>query len=223
MIPNLQKVRERIEQAKYLSQRTDHIDILLVGKNHSAEEIRPFIQEGIGMIGENRVQEAVQKLPDLNDLVFDKHLIGSLQRNKMNKALEIFDVIQSIESHHQIVELHNKLVNLQIVKKIFIQVNTSGESSKHGVHSLDDVFTMIDEVLGSNYLILQGLMTLGPVSGSENQIRNAFAKLRLFRENIVNRYAEFDSLKLSMGMSNDFEWAIREGSDILRLGSVLFL
>lgn len=213
----LDRILERIDKVS----SNKKIDILAVTKTRTLEEIQTIIASGITLVGENRVQEAQQKFPFLDQNI-SKHLIGPLQSNKENKALELFDVIQSIESLEQLQRLSLKLEKKQQTKKVFIQFNTALEDTKHGLKQQEQSYPMIEFILDSSHLILEGIMTIGAMSNQEKIVRQSFAQLACIKENIIVKYPKLNNLKLSMGMSNDFEWAIQEGADIIRLGTILF-
>jgi len=215
----LQSILEKIDK---ITPRDKNISILAVTKNRTISDITPLLDQGITMIGENKIQEASVKFLELGDRIVEKHLIGSLQSNKENKALELFDVIQSIESLEQLTRLIHKINTQQLSKKVFLQYNTSLEDSKHGIRTKKELFAMVELLLQNPNVHFGGLMTIGALSTEENLVRKSFADLRSLRDNIILKYHELISLKLSMGMSNDFEWAIQEGADIIRLGTVLF-
>ena len=214
-------VFERIDHAVALAGRHDTVTILGVTKNHSAEEAAKLIDQGIVNIGENRVQEAREKFPQLEPRLFVKHLIGPLQQNKENNALKLFDVIQTVESLEQAQRLCTKVDQLLVKKKFFIQINTAQDDAKHGLRSLARLGEMVEIFLNSKNAEFSGLMTIGALDADEFQTRHAFAILRQIGEKIVREYS-LSKLELSMGMSRDFEWAILEGATMVRLGQILF-
>lgn len=214
-------VFERINEALAAAGRQDMVTILGVTKNQTSEAIIKLIDSGITNIGENRVQEARNKFMQLEPRLFIKHLIGPLQKNKENIALQVFDVIQSIESLQQAQRLCAKLDQLGVRKKFFIQINTAQDENKHGLRSLEQLGDMVEVFLNSQYAELSGLMTIGALDAGESQTRHAFAMLRQISEKIGQEYS-LQKLELSMGMSRDFEWAILEGATIIRLGQLLF-
>lgn len=221
---SLKVIQQQVQLAKELSGRiNDAIQIVAVTKNQPIDKIKCVLENNILALGENRVQDAQKNFPQLANFVFEKHLIGSLQSNKENNALKIFDTIQSIESLEQLIRITKKIQKHKLCKNIFIQINTSGEITKHGVQNKKELFSMIEYALSMhNYINLQGLMTIGALSSEEKIVRKSFQKLATIREEIYQQFRELSSLKLSMGMSNDFEWAIEEGSDIIRIGRKLF-
>ncbi len=215
----LQTILEKIDK---ITPKDKNISILAVTKNRTISDIIPLLDQGIIMIGENKIQEASVKFLELGNRTVEKHLIGSLQSNKENKALELFDVIQSVESLEQLKRLINKINAQGLNKKVFLQYNTSLEDSKHGLRNEKELFSMVELLLQNPKIHFEGLMTIGALSTEENLVRKSFADLRSLRDCVILKYPELVSLKLSMGMSSDFEWAIQEGADIIRLGTVLF-
>jgi pyridoxal phosphate enzyme (YggS family) len=177
-------------------------------------------QSFVDAIGENRVQEADKK-KDCALWRIPWRLIGNLQKNKVRKALEIFDTIDSVNS----IELALTLQRILLEKNdrilpILIEINTSDENSKTGA-SVDDVYRLVDAVLECNNLHLEGFMTIAPLTQVEAHIRKSFAKLR----QITEKFRERTGLPLpviSMGMSSDFRLAILEGSTLVRIGTALF-
>ncbi len=193
------------------------IEIVAVSKTFPSTDVIKVINAGIENIGENKVQEAEKKFLELKDLNFKKHLLGHLQSNKVNKAIELFDVIQSIDSF-ELAERINKRLSKKL--DILIEVNTSGEESKFGIKP-EEVVEITGKILELNNIEIKGFMTIGPNTDDEREIRKAFRKLYEIREKAREIYRR-DFLHLSMGMSEDFEIAIEEGATILRLGRIIF-
>ena len=218
---NIFAVRQRIAEAALKAGRNvSGIKLMAVTKTHELD----FIKDAFGLvdlIGENRVQEALNKFKDYK-LNLDLHLIGHLQANKARKAIEIFNSIDSIDSI-EIAERVNKIAcEFNKVMNILIEVNTSGEVNKTGAEP-DKFFELLDKVIELKNLKLNGLMTVGPISQDEKIIRKAFEMLRKFAERASDRSGlELKDLDLSMGMSNDFELAILEGANIVRVVGLIF-
>ena len=219
---NLKRLEERIEKAALRSGRKKE-DIILVAvtKNVEPERINQGIDAGIKIIGENRIQEAEEKFKFIAKDV-EKHLVGHLQTNKVKKALELFDLIQSVDSLHLAQEISKRAADKGKTAEVLIEVNTSGELSKYGVKP-DEVPGFVEEVEKFEYIKIRGLMTVGLLTDEMDKVRPCFVKLRslfeslksLKKENVEMRY-------LSMGMSSDFEMAIEEGSNMIRIGTAIF-
>ena len=199
-------IRENIEEIRA---KAKGVLLLAVTKNVELPQVIEAVEAGITDIGESYVQEARTKIPEIKARFPDLrcHLIGHLQTNKVNTALELFDVIQSVDSLHLAEEI-SKRVNKPV--EIFIEVNTSGEESKFGVPP-EKAGEFIGRITGFPGLRITGLMTVG------NGTRECFRKLREIREKVG-----VPGLKLSMGMTHDFALAIEEGSDIIRVGTGIF-
>ena len=197
------------------------ITLVAVTKTRTPTEMDEAIKAGITQVGENRVQEALSKKP-LVTLTAKWHLVGSLQTNKAKRALELFDVIQSIDSHNLAIELQRRCEQMDKHLNCFIEVNTSGEASKHGVRP-DAVPDLVAEVLKLDRLQLEGLMTIGPGLAIEDPeaSRPCFGVLRTLVEDCRQRFG-VPLPHLSMGMSSDFEVGIEEGATIVRIGTAIF-
>lgn len=188
--------------------------LLIVTKNQSHEDVSALISKGFTLFGENRVQEAKSKFQSLRtNNKIDLHLIGPLQSNKVKIALKIFDVIQTIDRHSLIDEISKQLVKSPDIKtkNFFIQVNIGGEKQKSGVSKkelLDLYNYSIDKKLN-----IEGLMCIPP---------NIDDPSDYFREMLEIRDSINKKLKLSMGMSNDYKYALDFKSDIIRVGSLIF-
>lgn len=217
---NLVTIRGKIfEICAATGRRMDEITLIAVTKTVPCEGIRMALADGIHEIGESRVQEAESKIEELRGKV-RMHMIGHLQSNKVKKAVQMFDVIQSIDSIELANEISRRAGEAGRSIECLIEVNSSGESQKQGVeprHALD----LVKRVRELPHLHLVGLMTIGPLSTKENKIRESFRHTREQFEkakDIVGK--SFHTL--SMGMSGDYEIAIEEGSTMLRLGGAIF-
>lgn len=218
---NADVIHERIENAKIKARRNDRIFFAAVSKTRTVDEMREAEKFScIDFFGENRVQEAETKREAFTDSKLKWRLIGHLQANKVRKAIEIFDSIDSIDSI-ELAERVNRIAGEMNRKpKILIEVNVSGEESKSGI-APENFSCLLDHVITLHNLTLEGLMTVGPLTDNERDIRTAFANLRTLTENA--RTSTGLALPIiSMGMSDDFELAILEGSTMVRIGTLLF-
>lgn len=219
---NLNLIRQRINSACARSGRTpQEIKLVAVSKNKPVEMILEAIAAGVTIFGENRVQEAGDKIPLINEPV-RWHLVGNLQTNKVKKALELFHMIQSVDSLHLAEEIQRRCERKNISIPILIEVNTSGEPTKHGVQP-QKVAELLGEIRGFDRLEVLGLMTIGPGLAMENPeaSRASFKLLFQLRQEMQDRYG-LPLPELSMGMSSDFEIGIEEGATIVRIGTALF-
>ena len=213
-------VLEKVEKACDLAQRKkEEIKLIAVSKNHSAEAVLKAYQQGCRDFGENRVQEFIEKKKELpNDINW--HIIGSLQRNKVNKTLGQTTLIHSIDTFKLAQDFSEKSLKQNITTNVLLQVNTSLEASKHGF-SPDQCLETFEELLNLNGINIQGLMTMAPLSDNEKIVRQSFAALRQLKEQLKDQFS-IELPHLSMGMSQDYHLAIQEGATMIRIGRAIF-
>ncbi|ADY73185.1 protein of unknown function UPF0001 [Desulfurobacterium thermolithotrophum DSM 11699] len=218
---NVKRIKERIEKACERAKRNpDEVFILAASKTRAPEEIRKAFEAGIKLFGENRVQEAREKIPLLSDIPIEWHMIGHLQKNKVKYAVNLFKVIESVDSKELADELEKRLSKIGKKLEVFIEVKLSPEETKHGC-SPNEVEELARYVLELKHLDLKGLMTVPPYFEDVELVRPYFRRLRKIRDRLE------DSLgmkipHLSMGMSHDFEVAVEEGATIVRIGTAIF-
>ena len=199
----------------------DNVFLLPVSKTKSYDAIMSVYDEGARVFGENRVQEVERKFPPIKERPegMKVFLIGQLQKNKVRKAVRLFNRIESVDSL-ALLELINKEASL-IEKKIdvLLEYNSSNEESKSGFKSADELLLALRESLTMENVSVIGIMTVGPLTDSENIIRRAFKDTKV----LFDRASEIKRLSvLSMGMSADYRIAIEEGSTEVRIGSAIF-
>ncbi len=218
---NLPRVEERIAGALARAGRSDTVKLVAVTKTHPPEAVRAALAAGLHAIGENRVQELDLKVAAVGRAAAEWHLIGHLQRNKVRRALALFDEIESIDSHRLAVELSAEAERLGRNVDGLVEVNVSGEASKSGF-APEETVEAVAALVTLPRLRIHGLMTIGPLTDDRTAIRRSFVRMRELQEACTKQVAGFDPKWLSMGMSGDFEMAIEEGSNLVRLGTVLF-
>jgi PLP dependent protein len=220
---NLGSVRSRIDQAARRVGR-DPADVLLiaVSKTFDAAAVRAARAAGQRDFGENKVQEALQKIADTADKEIRWHLIGHLQSNKVKKAATGFHCIHSVDS----LDLFNKLdaaaADQGVSPEILVQVDLAGEATKFGAPA-DQARRVLDAALGARAVRVAGLMLIPPWNEDQEQTRPWFARLRALRDTWLAEGLPAAALRhLSMGMSHDFEAAIEEGATLVRVGTAIF-
>lgn len=220
---NWEKVQERIVRAAAKSGRkSSSIKLVAVTKTISPQVVQQIIELGATDLGENRVQEAQKKISLLGKKNINWHLIGHLQTNKAKLAVKMFDLIHSVDSLKLAQELNKQAEKIKKQVEILIQVNTSREEQKFGVSPAKTI-ELVREIASFPYLKIKGLMTMAPFTDNERVLRKCFSALRAIKEKITEeRITSVEMKYLSMGMSQDFEIAIEEGANIIRLGRVLF-
>ena len=218
---NLLSIQDRINSAIYRSGETRAVEVVAVTKTHPFKTIEESFQCGILSIGENRVQEAMQKFKSFKDMPeLTRRFIGHLQTNKVNKCLSLFDTVDSIDSLRLAKKIDNQSKNLNKKTTTLLEVNTSGEAQKQGFSPIN-IEDMVSAINLKN-IVVEGIMTIGPNTKNKQKTREAFVTLRKLKETI-NAELEVERLThLSMGMSGDFEVGIEEGSTMVRLGTALF-
>jgi pyridoxal phosphate enzyme (YggS family) len=218
----LAAVETRISAAcSRVGRNRSEITLVAVAKTRTPAEVEKVIEAGVTSIGENRVQEAQAKRPRVT-LPAAWHLVGSLQTNKVKKALDLFDYIQSVDSLRLASELQRRCEQMDRRISTLIEVNTSGETSKHGVMP-DAVPDFVAELLKFDRLQLAGLMTIGPDLAIDDPeaSRPCFRTLRTLAEGCRQRFS-VPLPHLSMGMSSDFVVGIEEGATMIRIGTAIF-
>jgi pyridoxal phosphate enzyme (YggS family) len=226
---NLFRIEDRIQKACDRSRRNrGDITLLGVSKFHSRDEVEEAWKGGLRFFGENRVQEALEKFAGFteNHAGTELHLIGSLQRNKVKAAVPFFDCVQSVDRDSIIHELGKAAADRKKPLHILLELHT-GEESKSGFPDAESLFRAAELVLCYPNLRIQGLMTMAPYTGDKGLIRNSFRRLVKARDMVESRFAGAAESRcgwscLSMGMSNDFEIAIEEGTTLLRIGAGIF-
>jgi PLP dependent protein len=214
----LAAVRETVARHQAAAGWTHEVRVVGVTKTHGPEAVRAAIAAGLRDVGENRVQEAVQKQDALPDLSVDWHLIGTLQRNKARHAAGRFRWIHSIDRADLAAELDRRVPPGER-QQVLVQVNCSAEPQKGGV-APESLFALLDQLRPLERLSVQGLMTMSALTGDAGEQRRAFRLLRELREAAGREGHHLP--ELSMGMSGDYPVAIEEGATMIRLGTVLF-
>jgi len=211
---NLTRVRERVARAaERAGRRAEDVLLIGVGKTVDVERIRQALAAGLGALGENRVQEARAKVAELGRPV-PWHLIGHLQTNKAKDAVELFDVIHSLDRLELARELDRRSAARGRAMEALVEVNVAGEPQKSGV-APDALAALLDAVAGLAHVRVRGLMAIPPATGDPDDARVWFRALARLRE-------RHGLGELSMGMSADFETAIEEGATMVRVGTAIF-
>ena len=217
----IESVRERIEAARARAGRADPVTLVAVTKTHPADVVRAAMAAGVGDVGENRVQEMDDKVAEVGRRAVRWHLIGHLQRNKAARAVALADLVHSLDSVRLSEALSAEAVKAGVIVPALVQVNTSGEESKFGL-SPEEAIDAVGRMAELPGLRLEGMMTMAPFTDDQAVIRRTFAGARRLREEAERQVPAFTGRHLSMGMSNDFEAAVEEGSTLVRVGSTLF-
>jgi PLP dependent protein len=215
---SLARVREAVATHQAVGGWTHPVRIVAVTKTHGPEAVRAAVAAGLTDIGENRVQEAMEKQDALAGVRVDWHLIGTLQRNKARHAAGRFALIHSIDRHDLAVELDRRAAQGSR-QAVLVQVNCSDEPQKGGVEP-GGLAALLDALAGLARLEVRGLMTMSALTDDVAEQRRAFRRLRDLRD--AGERSGHRLPELSMGMSGDFPVAVEEGATMIRLGTLLF-
>lgn len=225
---NLKQVQAQIGEAALRAGRDPaSVSLVAVTKTFPSEAILEAYVAGAKILGENRVQEALEKVPVVQKTLESSglqsprwHLIGHLQRNKVRHVFGLFDCIQSVDSLRLLEMIEKTAISEKKSMPIYLEVNIAGEEAKSGCRP-DEAKLLVEKLEKSSHLQLEGLMTIPPFSNRAEESRTWFRRLRELRDQLVEAGHQRVT-GLSMGMTNDFEVAIEEGATIVRIGKAIF-
>jgi PLP dependent protein len=221
-LANVEQVRRQVaESARRAGRNPEDVTVIAVSKMHTVAEIREALAAGITHLGENRVQELQEKWSVLGGAA-TWHLIGSLQTNKVKQALEMADLIHSLDRESLAVELAAQAGRRGVPCKVLVQVNVSGEESKHGI-APGELEAFLRSISQRGGVWVQGLMTMAPLDADPEAARPHFRRLRELAEQLRQlNLPNVDLQHLSMGMSGDYAVAVEEGATLVRVGTAIF-
>ena len=217
---NLEILEQRIaSKCKEIGRNKDEIKLIAVSKYNPLKAISETFEAGYKNLGENKAQEFSEKAQLVKEDVI-WHFIGHLQTNKVKLVVPYAEFIHSVETEKLAKEINKRATAIEKVQNIFLEINASGEESKFGLQSEEEIFSLAkfcDELPNVN---LCGLMTMAPYTENETVIRNCFRKLKEIKDSLNEKGSVIT--ELSMGMTNDLEIAIEEGATMLRIGTAIF-
>ncbi|CAN5832116.1 YggS family pyridoxal phosphate-dependent enzyme [soil metagenome] len=217
----LREVRDRIDMALDRGGRVGaEVRIVAVTKTHPLAAVQAAREAGLSDMGENRVQEMEEKALASEGESLRWHLIGPLQRNKVKRALPLISLLHSLDSMRLAQKISSEATEAGLTTRALVQVNASGEDSKGGF-APEELADSIGRMMELPSLELLGLMTMAPYTTDERVLRDTFSRVRVLGEELQQQVHGFRAQHLSMGMSNDYEIAVEEGSTLVRLGTVL--
>jgi len=220
------EVKEKVEQAcQRAGREMEDVTIMAATKGRSVAEIVEAVNAGLSDVGENYVQELLDKKGELDEAGYSDirwHAIGHLQRNKVRYVVPICDQIHSVDSLRLAQEIDRRAARIGKVQAVLLEINIAGEESKFGI-APEQAPQLAEQIMELEHLQLRGLMTMPPYTDNPEDSRPLFKALRDLAEQLVGRGLPSEAMsELSMGMSGDYEVAIEEGATIIRLGTVLF-
>jgi len=215
----LSQISENIK--KLLNSLPENIILEAACKTRTSEEIQEAVNAGVKVLGENYIQEAEEAKPRVSGNI-RWHFIGHLQRNKVKKAVKIFDMIESLDSIKLAAEINKKCAKIKRVMECLIEINSGREENKFGVFP-EDAESFLSEAASFGNLRIKGLMTMGPFMGTAEEFRPYFRTTReIFEELKKKSYPNAEMKYLSMGMTASYKTAIEEGANIVRIGTGIF-
>jgi PLP dependent protein len=219
----LPRVRDRIAGAASRSGRDPcRVRIVAVTKGHPAEAVRAALEAGLEDVGENRIEELEGKRAAFDgEPRLRWHMVGHVQGRKAPRAREAAGVLHSLDSLKLAHRLERTAAGGAVSLPVLVQVNTSGEPAKHGF-TPEECRAAFPELLELETLEVRGLMTMAPLTDDRETLRRTFCDLRRLHDELRERFPGYRGTELSMGMSNDYEIAVEEGSTLVRLGTILF-
>ena len=224
---NFEAVRNQIKETEKKSGRNEGcVKRCAVSKCHPAEDVLAALKTGQTLFGENRVQESFAKFTQINSISKikpDLHIIGSLQTNKVKKAVEIASCIQSVDREELLAEIEKQCAKIEKKIEVLFEIHT-GEDSKSGYKEKSVLLKSVENCANGIYphIVPKGLMTMAPFTQDEKLIHASFSKLRNLKDELNKSFPSLEINELSMGMSGDYKIAIEEGSTLVRIGTALF-
>ncbi|TDT61838.1 YggS family pyridoxal phosphate-dependent enzyme [Fonticella tunisiensis] len=218
---NISRVRERIELAAMRAGRQpEDIELVAVSKMQSLEKMYEAKECGLRVFGENKVQELLDKYDKIQDVKW--HFIGHLQTNKVKYIIDKVEMIHSLDRIGLVEEIDKRAKQINRIMPVLIQINIGREETKSGIYE-EDVENFISGLEKYQNILVSGIMTIPPPSDNKSEIRGYFRRVKKIFDDLKQyKYKNFDIKYLSMGMTNDFEIAIEEGANIIRVGTGIF-
>jgi len=219
---NIHTVNDRIRSACQRAGRSFHeVKLIAVTKTRDPETIMKAVKCGVNLLGENKVQELVEKYPMIKENV-EWHMIGHLQTNKVKYLVDKVSMIHSVDNVKLAEEINKRFEKAGKVIDVLVEINIGGEESKHGIKP-EDTIKFINEISNLKNIKICGLMTVAPAFEDKEKVRPYFKKMREIFEKVKESNIENIDMKyLSMGMTNDYTVAIEEGANIVRIGTGIF-
>ncbi len=215
----MQHIRANIHHLKTRLQPYPHARIMGVTKYASLEQTQAVVDSGLLLLGENKVQDGIQKITQINNPDIEWHLIGHLQSNKVKKAVAHFSMIQSVDSLKLLTKIGEESRLLDKTMPVLLEINLGNEPNKHGFNE-EDIWLNHAQLWQVNGVLIQGIMIIPPFSDNPETTRPYFKRAKKLYDHLKSVYSNISIL--SMGMSSDFNVALQEGSNLIRVGHLLF-
>ncbi len=212
-------IKENVK--KILDELPENVELVAAAKTRTPEEIKEVIKAGVKIVGENYVQEARRAFEVIGKEV-KWHFIGHLQKNKVKRAVKIFDMIETVDSHDLAQEINKRCSHISKIMPVLIEINSGKEKQKFGVFP-EDVMNLIKKISTFSNIKIMGLMTMGPRFGNPEDSRSYFIETRkIFKKIKALNLPRVEMKYLSMGMTNSYQIAIEEKANMVRIGTLIF-
>jgi len=212
-------IKENVK--KILDELSENVELVAAAKTRTPEEIKEVIEAGVKIVGENYVQQARRAFEVIGKEV-KWHFIGHLQKNKVKRAVKIFDMIETVDSYDLAQEINKRCSHVSKIMPVLIEINSGKEKQKFGVFP-EDVMNLIKKISTFSNVKIMGLMTMGPRFGNSEDSRSYFIETRKIFEKIKTLNLPRVEMKyLSMGMTNSYQIAIEEKANMVRIGTLIF-
>ena len=221
MKERIESIQYNIDKAMKKASRNDAVSLMAVSKNHPYTAVEEALTHHITLFGENKVQELSEKFP-LHHPNLTLHMIGHLQSNKVKKVVPFIDSIDSVDSIKLARMIDKEASKIDKNLEILLEINTSKEDAKSGFLDIQEVYRLLDLSPQLPQLKFKGLLTIGPLGNNTNAIKESFSTLKEIQSDLMTRYPSLPLATLSMGMSSDYDTAVKMGATHVRVGSALF-
>lgn len=223
IIENIDDILKKIDDTcKKTGRNSKDITVIAVSKTVDSKRAKEAVEAGVENLGENRVQELVKKYDELNDTDIKWHMIGHLQKNKVKYIIDKTVLIHSVESIELAEEINKRAIKNNLTSNVLIELNIGEEESKFGINE-DNIYDFVKNMEQFENIKVLGLMTVAPFCEDPEDVRWVFKKMKNINDKISTMNLRNTEMKyLSMGMTNDYEVAIEEGSNIIRIGTAIF-
>ena len=216
---NIQKLVNDIELLTKESSNESNVKLCVATKYATIEQMKELVAQGVNCFGENKVQDALKKIEALSNFDIDWHFIGHLQTNKVSKIVGRFHCIQSVDSIKVLEKINICSLDKQITQNCLLQINIGNDPNKYGF-SIEELKTLENQLFSFSNVEIKGLMMIPPLNLTSDELNQCFAAMKLLYKQLQSKYGKLTVL--SMGMSQDYKIAIKNGSNFIRVGRMIF-
>ena len=216
---NIQKLVNDIELLTKESSNESNVKLCVATKYATIEQMKELVAQGVNCFGENKVQDALKKIEALSNFDIDWHFIGHLQTNKVSKIVGRFHCIQSVDSIKVLAKINQCSLDKQMIQDCLLQINIGNDPNKYGF-SIEELKILEEQLFSFSNVKIKGLMMIPPLNVTDDELNQCFAAMKLLYKQLQSKYGKLTVL--SMGMSQDYKIAIKNGSNFIRVGRMIF-